>query len=129
MTLKTPTAAAIVPAVRAGRSIERACLDRCGSAADALAEPLALLRRAQKAVDGLVLQNHPNAVVRIGEVQAKLARMVDAIQSVLPRQRRRTYSMEEAAHSIAPLLDEIPTVIEMMAGLDRYVSETGEMFR
>ncbi|WP_227243981.1 hypothetical protein [Paraburkholderia caribensis] len=128
MTLKTPIAAAIVPAIRANRSIERVCLDRCGPTSDALAEPLALLRRAQKAVDSLVLQNHPNAVVLIGDVQARLARMVELIQSVLPRQGR-TYGMEEAAQTIAPLLDEIPALIEMVAGLDRYVSETGELFR
>ncbi|SEI96481.1 hypothetical protein [Paraburkholderia diazotrophica] len=128
MTLKTPIAAAIVPMARAGRSIARVCLDRCGSAETALAEPLALLRRAQKAIDGLVLQNHPNAVVHIGEVQSKINHLIEVIQSVLPRQGR-TYSMEKAAPVVAPLLGEIPALIDLVAGLNVYVPETGELWR
>jgi hypothetical protein len=128
-TYTAPIAAAVARLVQFARDAETACLDRCGTAEDALAEPKWKLCLAQKAVDGIVLVNSPTAIETIAKVQVEIARFLKVVDSVLPRTpTSRDLSMDEAAPKISPLLADVKPLLELVISLDPFVSPTGRMF-
>lgn len=129
ITYTAPVAACLARLRQGGRSLESTCLDRCGTAEDALAEARWSFWLAQKAFDGIVLVNDSRAVETFGKAQAELARALKLIDSVLPRMpNSRDMTMAEAAPIVAPILADLPPLMLLVASLDPFVSPTGRMF-
>jgi hypothetical protein len=126
-TYTAPIAAAVARLVQFARDTETACLDRCGTAEDALAEAKWKLCLAQKAIDGIVLVNSSTAIATLGKVQAEIARFLKTVNSVLPL-TSPGLSMGEAAPKISPLLADVKPLLELVVSLDPFVSPTGRMF-
>ncbi|CAM2158943.1 conserved hypothetical protein [Paraburkholderia tropica] len=113
---------------RADKLLARACLDGIGDTEDTLGEPRFLLVQAQKAIDGITLSNSVDAIQRLGEAQAQIARMLLIVDSVLPRQSRE-FHMAEAAPKLAPLFDEFKPLIELLAAISPHVSPLAGLYR
>ncbi|HVW53026.1 MAG TPA: hypothetical protein VHC91_21940 [Trinickia sp.] len=99
-----------------------------GPIEDLLSFPRFTLTRVIKTVDAIALVNHTAAITHIGEVQSHLAQMLQAIDSVLPRQAAEL-TMHQARPKLAGIVADVPQLIDWLQQLDPFVSSFGELWK
>lgn len=102
-----------------------AALDE-GPIADLLRLPHVILNRVIKTVDGIVLVNHAAPITHITDVQTTLAAMSAVLEQLL---RSRDMTVEQARTQLAPLVAEVPKLLEWLKELDRFVSPFGDLWK
>jgi hypothetical protein len=97
-----------------------------GLIADLLILPRFTLNRVIKTVDGIVLINHANGITHMTDVQTTLGAMAATMEKL---QQARGMKMEQARTQLAPLVAEVPKLLEWLKQLDAFVSPFGDLWK